>query len=438
MSADRSQGVFSTGELVAERYHIEELLGQGGTGIVYRATHTTLHRPVAVKVLLPQRQSMAIYRARFEREAKVASALRHPAAVEIFDFGVFEGVPFLVMDLLTGPTLREALQPQGEPMELEKALKVGRAVVDLLTAAHHMGLVHRDLKPENIFLEPVERPGRPVDFQAVVVDFGLAYIEDDADRGRITETGMMSGTPQYMSPEQCRAKGVGAASDMYAVGCILYELFTGQVPFDGTLFEVMSAHLYSPPTPPGQTLGAKDLPRVLEDLVMRLLRKRPSDRPTAGDVLRVLDAVSGQTRRRERGRDVRLLGERATRMIATPPPTTASATRGHIPSGGVAIGLAAPIAQDISMALKINGLLPMEMSGPEEDGPPVVLALGLELSSLEAWASGKRRVIASADPGDVERLTALLRLGVDEVVSESATAAEIVSRVRRAARRARR
>ncbi|MFN3199922.1 MAG: serine/threonine-protein kinase [Bradymonadia bacterium] len=439
MSADLGPpGGLQIGQIVAGRYRIEGQIGQGGTGTVYRATHLALEREVAVKILLPQRQTMSVYRARFEREARVASALQHPGAVHIYDFGEDEGALYLVMALLTGQTLRQALGT-GNALPYAQTLQVTRGLVDLLVAAHGMGLVHRDLKPENIFLEPIAHPRRDgPESQVMVVDFGLAYIEDDDTRGRVTESGMMSGTPQYMSPEQCRSKEVGAPSDIYALGCILYELLTGQLPFDGALFEIMSAHLYTPPVAPSLLPGAEEIPRVMDDLVMRLLRKRPSDRPSAPDVLRVVDAIIGRAGGRERGRDIRMLGDRATRMLATPPPRLVASTPAPLPTGGAQVGVCGTLSNDLQLALKLNGVVPVSLSDPTEEAPPVILALTLEPEALPAWLATGRQVVTAGDPSDVEGLTRLLRMGVAEVVPHTATAAEVVSRVKRALRRAKR
>lgn len=431
-------GPLSPGALLAGRYRIEAQIGQGGAGAVYKATHLQLRRPVAIKILLPQRQTMSVYRARFEREARVASALRHPGTVEIYDFGEADGCMYLVMALLEGQTLRHYVGPQ-HPLELPGILRLGRDLSDVLISAHQIGLVHRDLKPENVFIEPNPRPEQPP--RAVVVDFGLAYIEADADRGRVTETGMMSGTPQYMSPEQCRAKAVGPASDVYALGCILYEAITGRVPFDGPLFELLSAHLYTTPVMPERPPGFEDppAPRGLQDLVMRMLRKRPDDRPSAADCLPVFEALLQRPGARERGRDARMLGSRASRMLATPPPQpTADADLTEPPEGLPEVGVLGALASELSMALKLNGLKPVPLKGPEDPGPAVVLIRDQPEATLQAWVKAGRAVITVADPGDVKGLARLLRLGVAEVIPAGASAAEHVTRIKAALRRSRR
>ena len=220
------------GELIAGRYRIDEMLGRGGMGAVYRATQLGLLRAVAVKVLLPDRTSSSLVRERFEREARVAAAMQHDGVVAVYDFGVDESNRlFLVMELLIGESLGERLERErllNEPNGSDVIAQVATA----LASAHDVGLVHRDIKPDNIFCLDPEIPGALP--RCKVVDFGLAFIKDGGDLGRFTSDTIISGTPDYMAPEQCRGGAdVGPAADIYALGCVFLEILTGRAPFTG-------------------------------------------------------------------------------------------------------------------------------------------------------------------------------------------------------------
>ncbi|MCA9605560.1 MAG: serine/threonine protein kinase, partial [Myxococcales bacterium] len=181
------------GTVVAGRYRIDAELGRGGMGIVYRAAQLPLERPVAVKVLRKELALDERARMRFEREARVASALAHPAAVTIHDFGEHEGAAFLVMELLEGATL--ATRIGGAPLPVAEAIELATQLAEVVAAAHAIGLVHRDLKPENVML---------VEDRVRVLDFGLAFLRAPGPAGRMTREGVVVGTPEYLSPEQAR------------------------------------------------------------------------------------------------------------------------------------------------------------------------------------------------------------------------------------------
>ena len=263
------------------RYRIERVLGRGGMGTVYAATVTSLGTPVAVKVLRPVQDDGGMAMGRFEREARSASRLGNPHIVDIRDFGkdATTGLAFLVMEYLDGEDVGGLLGRE-RVLSVERALHIVLQCCVALGAAHAASIVHRDLKPENLFL--VTRGGVR-DF-VKIVDFGLAKINDldlDGDPGRkLTKTGMIFGTPQYMSPEQCMGKPTDHRSDIYSLGLILYELLTGRVPFDGeTFMGVLNQHMVDPPPPMRQVNPSITVPPMLEAVVYRCLDKKARNRP---------------------------------------------------------------------------------------------------------------------------------------------------------------
>jgi serine/threonine protein kinase/Tol biopolymer transport system component len=275
-------------------YEILAPLGAGGMGEVYRARDTKLDRDVALKVLPAAVAEDAAALARFEREAKAVAALSHPNILAIFDFGTAEGVSFAVTELLDGETLRTRLA--GGALPVRKAVEVGAQIAQGLAAAHDKGIVHRDLKPPNVF---VCRDGR-----AKILDFGLARVMTVVpanDGGKtlstppelMTEPGLLLGTVGYMSPEQVRGEPADHRSDIFALGCVLYEMLSGQRPFHGpTPAETMTAILRE--DPPALPSESRQIPPALDRIVRRCLEKRPEERfQSARDLAFDLEALSG-------------------------------------------------------------------------------------------------------------------------------------------------
>ena len=261
------------------RYELRELLGQGGMGAVYRAWQRGLERQVAVKVIRTALLADVDIRERFEREAHAAARLRHPNIVTIHDFGVSPDLgAFIVMELLEGRSLRAELR-RGGPMAAPEAVAVMRQICAAVDAAHLAGVLHRDLKTDNIWLEGAPGGART----AKVLDFGLAKLTDEEGAASLTGSGKIMGTPAYMSPEQCRGEAVDERSDVYALGCIAYELVTGAPPFRGKgAWGLVYQHIYEEPRPPSDVVP--DVPREVEAAILKALAKSPDRRfATAAD-----------------------------------------------------------------------------------------------------------------------------------------------------------
>ncbi|HVU01148.1 MAG TPA: serine/threonine-protein kinase [Polyangiaceae bacterium] len=272
------------GTTIDLRYEIEGVLGEGGMGTVYRARHYVLDKKLALKVLRADLARDADLGTRFIREARAAAAVNHPNVVQITDFGTLpSGQPYFVMELLAGMSL-SALVRRGGPLPAGRAVRLLLQMVDGLSAAHQAGVVHRDLKPDNI----VVCPG-PNDQETVkVLDFGLAKV---AGQSRLTRAGLVFGTPHYMSPEQAMGGTVDERTDIYSLGIVMYEMFTGRVPFEADSFMgVLTKHLYVEPTPPSVLLGDTAKLGALEQVTLRCLEKKPEKRfasmAALGDELR--------------------------------------------------------------------------------------------------------------------------------------------------------
>ncbi|HEY8559991.1 MAG TPA: serine/threonine-protein kinase [Pyrinomonadaceae bacterium] len=263
----------SVPQIIANNLRIETLLGRGGMGTVYRATHLTLDRVVAVKVINPEVAMNADVMQRFAREARLMAKLRHPRAAMIYDSGTLpDGRLFIVMEYVEGTTLADILKRDGK-LPFKKAVDIAVSICDVLNEAHSLGIIHRDLKPANIMLNE----------QGVfVLDFGIAKMlnTDNAESMRLSMTGsgLLVGTPFYMSPEQCLGNPVEARSDLYSLGALLYEMISGRPPFDD---EVLSAVIikHAMVEAPRIEEFAPDIPPALASVVNRLLSKKPEDRP---------------------------------------------------------------------------------------------------------------------------------------------------------------
>ena len=261
------------GKLVAVRYKVLRKIGEGGMGSVYLAEHVTIQKKIALKVLLHEYARKDLIKQRFLQEAKAAAKIGHENIVDIIDFGnTPTGSLFFAMEYLEGDDLSKVLQMNG-PMTWGRAKPILLQVCRALEAAHSKGIIHRDMKPENIFLE--EREGKR-DF-VKILDFGIAKVGLEDGGERLTRSGMVFGTPHYMSPEQAMGKKPDNRVDVYSVGVILYEMLTGEVPFNADSFMgILTRHISDKPTPPREL--REDIPQEVEAIILKALSKKPEGR----------------------------------------------------------------------------------------------------------------------------------------------------------------
>jgi serine/threonine protein kinase len=281
-----------TGTTLAERFEIKELLGEGAMGEVYRAEHDTLGLQYAVKVLQEHVAEDERVVARFKREAHAASRLDHPHAVQIYDFGrTDEGLFYLVMEFVDGPTLASVISETApKPMPRWRGVRLLVQVAQALQAAHTANIVHRDLSPSNVRIAK----HRGDEDMLKILDFGLAKVLADVENP-LSMTGEVFGTPRYMSPEQARGESVDHRADIYALGVLAFEVFTGRPPFTYDLLpQLLQAHMDEAPPKPSSLLSIDipPLPAVLEAVILKCLEKTRDGRPdTVDEVLEILEQV---------------------------------------------------------------------------------------------------------------------------------------------------
>jgi serine/threonine-protein kinase len=281
------------GSLAATRYRIRGLIGEGGMGRVYLAEHEAIQKKVALKVLRNEFSSKPEIVSRFQQEAISASRIKHPNVLDVFDFGqLADGCFFLAMEYLEGVDLADELQKHRQ-IEARRGVRFALQMCRALGAAHARGVVHRDMKPENVFLQRTDDGDEIVK----ILDFGIAQLRSAEDsippdqrRRRLTRTGMIFGTPEYMAPEQATGKKADSRVDVYAVGVILYEMFTGAVPFSGdTFMSVLQAHAYQPLPNMRQLFPDVAITPPLQQAIERALSKNPDDRfPSMNDMAAAL------------------------------------------------------------------------------------------------------------------------------------------------------
>lgn len=264
------------GTVLDGRYRLDSLIGEGGMGDVYRATHIHLDTQFAVKLLKPEFVANQTAIKRFRREAMAAGRINHQNAVRVTDFGVTpDHIVYLVMELVEGQSLRDLIGESGK-MNYLRVVNIVRQVCGAVEAAHQSGVIHRDLKPDNILIEAAQG------VECVkVLDFGIAKLrETNRTDSFLTQAGMIIGTPQYMSPEQCQGKQLDPRSDVYSIGILMYEMLSGEVPFDGeTTLQVVYNQLHLPPRP--LTELSPQIPVLLARVVLRALAKEPEKRQSS-------------------------------------------------------------------------------------------------------------------------------------------------------------
>ena len=274
------------GQTLAKRYEIIEVLGIGGMGTVYLARQMSMNRLVAVKVLSPQFSQNPQMVRRFEKEANVVSKLAHPNTVAVFDYGRSDGCIFLVMERLEGRSLKRYLDEIG-PLKPRMAVHIITQILRSLHQAHGAGIIHRDIKPANIFVVSVTGEKHLIK----VLDFGVAKLNQQAGDDTVTQAGGIIGTPRYMAPEQARSLETDERADLYAVGILLYELLSGQTPFNGeNPIGIMMDHAQKPLPPMSLPFQENETYGSLVQIVEKSLQKKPEDRyENAESMLKALD-----------------------------------------------------------------------------------------------------------------------------------------------------
>jgi len=279
------------GSVLAQKYRLDSIIGGGSVGTVFKGWHQVLGKEIAVKLIHSDLATDRTANKRFEREARAASHLNHPNCLEVLDFGEAEdGTMFMAMEYVDGVDLATMLNTSF-PISQLRVVRIFRQVMLALDLAHREGVIHRDLKPENVMVTQAHRVHPDM---VKVLDFGIAKLLDNSTVSKDsfhTLTGMVPGTPHYMSPEQAQGEELDGRSDLYAIGIMLYELITGRVPFDApSPMKVIAMHLQYQPKPPRKLFPG--IHEELEKLILGLLKKDRDERPnTAGDVVKALEEI---------------------------------------------------------------------------------------------------------------------------------------------------
>ena len=435
------------GKIIAQRYRLDRELGRGGMGQVFLGRHLALDIPVAVKVMLPAVAADPVLVRRFQREARATSTLKHRNIVHVLDFGVFEGAPFLVMEFLDGVALSQRLHARGGWLSIDEIDVVMQGLLAAFEAAHKLGIIHRDLKPDNIYLAFVG-PEEVVK----VLDFGLAHMKDPADLGpTLTRADMVSGTPEYMSPEQCRSLKVGASTDIYAIGCVLTEMLQGRPPFEGaSSVDVMTKQMFYEAPPIAPPPGADAVPLPVERLRLKLLSKRPANRPANIAELRRLwnEALDPTTAAAIPGRD--LSAPAGTRDQRTPA-WEAAEPKGHtaatdVPAANIGLFRMTKdkrgVDESCVMGLHAQGMAikPVADSQTAEAFQVVILDAAADLDGACDWlaavpAASRVGVLVCVDKPGAEHMTRLIEAGAGGVIAYPISPDNLGKKVRRLLRK---
>jgi serine/threonine protein kinase len=364
------------GEVLADRYRIVDRLGRGGMGEVYLATHVAIGRQVAIKILRADAQENPEMARRFLQEARTSSQLRHPNIVDITDFGHNDrGAPFFVMELLEGEDLKSLVKRE-RTLPWPRVCAIATQICAALSAAHASGVVHRDMKPDNVYLL------RHGDYEHVkVLDFGIAKVLSGQEAGEATRTGVLLGTPHYMSPEQASDDPLDGRSDIYAMGVLLYRMVAGQLPFRGPSFmKVLGQQIHEPPPPPSLFAPPGTLSDEAEAIILKCLAKRREDRYQSADELAAaLLASMGLVAEGSTGSFSAPRGIRSAASLSAPaaalsaPALSAASQLGASTHDTLATASAAPrprsraILLALGAALLAGGALAMTLRGDLED-----------------------------------------------------------------------
>ena len=393
------------GKTLAGKYELVRLLGSGGMGAVWKATHLSLGVTVAVKTMHPHVAMQEEYVRRFRREAHAASLLNHPNVVRVLDFGEDGELLYLVMEYLDGVSLGAWLNRLDAPPPLAEVGRILRMLLDAFEVAHAYGIVHRDLKPDNVFLADVG------DQRVVkVLDFGLAHVDDARDSGpTLTQRDAVAGTPDYMSPEQCRSLAVGPSADLYSLGCLLTTLLQLRPPFaGGASIDTMAKHMFAKPPPLRRPEESEPVPPLLEklrlDLLAKVAERRPGDAAeTRRRLTEALSPAATEARLPTRKGEA-ALGEREARA-----PSWAPAPR---------------IPGDAILETRTIGVLRL---------PPPVEAVGIDESCETALSAQQIEIVAVGSAAELASAgLSLVVLDVGTSIPEGRAALEEIRRVAKA------
>ncbi len=402
------------GMIIGDTYELGEKLGAGGMGVVFEARHLWLDRRVAIKFLRPtMMRDDTEFRARFTREARVMSRLNHPNAVTVYDYGEHDGALFIAMEYLVGHSMEHEVYDG--PMDRWRAIEICLQMCDVLTYTHEIGLTHRDIKPENIFITETD-----AGVHATLVDFGLAFIASDEHLSRMTQEGMVTGTPQFLSPEQARgATDIGTASDIYSLGCVLYESLCGEPVVEGNnTFALLNAHVFVPATSMRVKAPEREIPASLDTFVLSMLAKSPDARPSAFEARIFFQKLLASEDMRGRGRPARLLQPRSRRAVTA---TDAAATRAPGADGSAdrdgaepALGVIGEVSPEFRVAAHASGWTVSQWTeGATFD---VVIAMSPELVTPKLTATYPTLAVIGST--SIAQAVPLLELGVDDILTD--------------------
>jgi CheY-like chemotaxis protein len=418
------------GSVVALRYTIIKEIGRGGMGAVFVARQEALDREVALKVMLPEFAQLGDFSVRFRREALIMSSISHRNIASIIDYGVFDGMPFLVLELLKGVDLEHWLAGLGRLPTLAEVDLIMSQALSALDTAHAASVVHRDIKPGNLFLSLEADGSRTLK----VLDFGLARVDSGPESlGAITRTQMVSGTPAYMSPEQCRSLSVGPSTDLYALGCVLTALLQGEPPFDAnTSADLIAKQMFAIPPPLRRPADAEPLPPLLEPLRLALLAKEPANRPGSAEELRKRWAeVFSSTGHRQLPS-----ADRAARLPVWTFAEPKVISSPSLELGWVAIVMVGPPPHDLAkdgvrIALELAGLRLQTASLADV----ILLDASTDGESAIAYLRASDRpqtpIVVCLKTGGGDELAALIAAGAADVLAYPVEVSRLVPKLRR-------